>query len=415
MFIARNCSIILIPLLIYSAALQNITGLLGNLKKCKANFTIAGIFRIHSEIVPGNFTCAHKPEELLHSGLFEALAFVFAAITVNANDSLLPGMPISVEILDSCGNINAAIHRYLGLDFVSDFYSGFENEKFRPGRVFSVVGSSTTAMARSLSTLSNVFEVPLISYVASSPVLSGCEQFRSFFRTVPSDELLIEAIIDFLFESNWTVISTVYARTDYALSAFQLFISQIKKKSVRKGNQPICIVSQYEVHNMNNITELDHLAEMIKNETSSKVIIVFAHEWQSYKILNSAYRKNVTEKAWILSDGTEELSDAECLDIGKKFPDKVILIDFKRQIYDEFFDFIFKNVYQSLSQELVDLLPLGVDEWNLISKSRHALNGEMVGYVDYVIDAVMAAAHALHITLNCTETACNHPATFQQR
>ena len=410
--VVRYWSIALVSLAVCLAALQKSECLLGHLKKCNANYTIAGVFAMHNKIEQGKHICAKESGQLVSGGVYEALALVFAALNVNSNEKLLPGVPITVEIQDNCNSVHIALERYLGLDFVSKINKNSRSQRAWPGQIFSVIGSTTTAMARSMATLANVYDMPLISHVASSPVLSNDNLFPSFFRTVPSDRLLIEALIEFLYASKWQLVSVVYTSTDYAVSAFELFLSKIKEKD-RKVQRNICIVGQHRIHNSENITELGNLLDRMKNETESKVNVIFAHKRDSHKFLLHAFEKNFTEMVWILSEGIDGTDGKKCRDIAKKSTNNVISIGFKEEINQQYKKFIKECFSDPSSSKLLEILPLTEVEWNATFQSNNSRHRIPVS-VAYVIDAVMAAVHALHKALNCSEKACRSEVVHQR-
>lgn len=43
-----------------------------------------------------------------------------------------------------------------------------------------------------------LFDVPIISYMATSPALNNYDRFPSFFRTVPSDIIQAKAMLELL-------------------------------------------------------------------------------------------------------------------------------------------------------------------------------------------------------------------------
>lgn len=410
--LARCFSIALIPLAICSASFDQHKSLLDHLSKCQANFTIAGMFAIHRETEASKYTCNHESRKILRSGIYEAMAMIFAVANVNSDNRLLPGVPVSVDISDNCNNINAAVDEYLRMDFVPNVYGDSHNWMNRTSRIFAVIGSTTTAMAKSLSTLSNVFEVPLVSYAATSPVLSDITRFRSFFRTVPSDELLIEAITDLLLKSEWTKISVFYTKTDYAFSAFQLLLGQIKKINLKidNGREPICIVSQDAIDNADNSTELDETLDRVKRENKSNVYLVFAHKAESYKMLMTAFQKQIRGKLWVLSDGVDEDDLKACRDISDRFAETVIMIGFKSGPTARFKEFI-SNYFSKVK----DIVPVSEINWNMTFVNQSTQSESIPGSVTYIIDAVTAVAHALHKTLNCSQTDCKNQEDFRQR
>lgn len=75
-----------------------------------------------------------------------------------------------------------------------------------------------------------VFEIPVISYGATSYELNDKTQYPYFLRTVPSDLSQAQAIVEFLEYFNWTYVSAVYSDDSYGKFGMKLMKSEAKKR-----------------------------------------------------------------------------------------------------------------------------------------------------------------------------------------
>nr|KAG5710182.1 hypothetical protein BaRGS_006701 [Batillaria attramentaria] len=66
-----------------------------------------------------------------------------------------------------------------------------------------------------------MFQVPQLSYASSSAMLDDKTKYSFFSRTVPSDTLQAEAIVDILQRFNWTYVSLLYAEGSYGSEGLQ--------------------------------------------------------------------------------------------------------------------------------------------------------------------------------------------------
>ena len=379
-----------------------------NLQKSKANFTLAGLFPLHDATGSRDDCC--RGNKIDPDGMFEALAMLYAVETINQNEVLLPGINLAADIQDSCLNVKVAVKEYLSFDFVSDFYyhGSLQSSYPKQGRTFGVIGSRTSAISHSVSTLSNIFNVPVISYKATSPLLSNQDRFRSFFRTVPSDKLLVMSVLDFLHKSNWSLFSIIHTKTDYATSAFDLLLSEIRTRKLSQSEKDVCLMSHHVI--LPNSKEEDVTKELAELKSKrSNVTVVLAHSTDAILILKGAVKMNFTNTVWILSDGFTPKMSELC---GELFG-RIITIDFKQANISKYVNFVNETAHKYSGAKSSEIRS---DVGNFTSQIHmdSTLLRKIPFTIPYVIDAVMAAAHALHMTLNCTAKTCCI-ADFSQR
>ena len=352
---------------------------------------------------------------------------VYAVIKVNENPELLPGLKLAVDIEDTCTNVQAAMKSYLGLDFVNNMHignvqqtSGSTLHMEKAGPIFAIIGTTKTTISHSISKLSSLFGVPVISYVSSSPVLSNKERFKSFFRTVPHDGVAARLIYELLKTFNWDLISAVYSDTEYAHAAFEIFKHTLEKAKGRRTHKKYVCLGYSEQLSAEK-SKLDKMfAEITKLETA-KVVVIFAHENDVELVLRSALERNVTDKIWVLFhlEPTSKLFYHKNL---TKLSDNVITISYKGADNTQLIQFAIDNMVnkRSLTERqnpsLWTIVPgLKLLEREFRNKSVEELARKIPSTVSYVIDAVMAAANALHIALNCSKDTCLKKKSFTQK
>jgi len=62
----------------------------------------------------------------------------------------------------------------------------------------ALIGAGSSSRSETAHTVLNVFDIPMVSYAATSPVLSDADLFPNFFRTVASDTFQATAVVEFL-------------------------------------------------------------------------------------------------------------------------------------------------------------------------------------------------------------------------
>ena len=190
------------------------------------NVTLGGLFPLH---FPGET----GPCSVFNSlrAIQEIEALLFSIDQINANETLLPNITLGVKAFDTCGDatsaLNSAVKEFvLGKKWNSDEECA---EHERP--VIGVIGPGYSYEAVHITPFLNLFEIPLISYSATSPELSEKDEFEYFSRTATSDDYQIPAIIDLLVRFNWTYVSILYTDESYGEAGYK----GLKKEGEKKG------------------------------------------------------------------------------------------------------------------------------------------------------------------------------------
>ena len=377
-----------------------------DLNRQNAQFIIGGLFplRISSKSQARYSSCCNGSLDI---GTFqEAIAMQYAIEKINKDHALLPGIKMASDIRNTCNNLDTAIRQCLDFDFVRRYYlnvmldsnTGGYNAIRKSPKTIAVIGTRTSGISHGISTLTNIFEVPLISYYSTSPILSNSYRFKSFIRTVPNDTLFAKALVDLLIKVNWNFIFVILTNTDYAASAYNAFRSRIKKMKLEQNQSSICIAKTY-FSKRNLFNEL--FSDMRKYPEASG-ILVFAHSVDAAQILKAAMEKNYAKYYWIFSDGIK-VTPALCSD--EKWENAlqrtVSVMFYSRNVndyVDYLTDYLTNNTF--LSDEIGSIE-------NVTSK--------ISTNIPYVIDAVMAVAHGLHAALSCSKSKCNNASSFEQR
>ncbi|XP_063951899.1 uncharacterized protein LOC129281365 [Lytechinus pictus] len=90
---------------------------------------------------------------------------------------------------------------------------------FRPG----LIGPYTSDEALVLSPILSSAEVPTISHSATSPALSDKSEHGSFFRTVPSDRVRAQAMVEFFENFGWSYVHLVNSEVSYGMTGATVF------------------------------------------------------------------------------------------------------------------------------------------------------------------------------------------------
>jgi hypothetical protein len=180
------------------------------------NVTLGGLFPLH---FPGE----SGPCSVFNSlrAIQEIEAMLFSIDQINANETLLPNITLGVKAFDTCGDatsaLNSAVKEFvLGKNWKSD-----DNCREHEMPVIGVIGPGYSYEAVHITPFLNLFEIPLISYSATSPELSEKNKFEYFSRTAASDVFQIPAILDLLVHFNWTYVSLLYTDESYGKAGYK--------------------------------------------------------------------------------------------------------------------------------------------------------------------------------------------------
>lgn len=190
------------------------------------NMTLGGLFALH---FPGETGPCSELSSL--RAIQELEAFLFSVDQINANKSLLPNITLGVKAFDTCGDATTALNSAVK-EFVlgSKWHSSDEKCVKHEQPVAGVIGPGYSYEAVHITPFLNLFEIPLISYSATSPDLSDKKKYNYFSRTAPSDVFQVPAIIDLLVHFNWTYVSILYTDESYGKEGYEYLEKTAKNK-----------------------------------------------------------------------------------------------------------------------------------------------------------------------------------------
>ncbi|KAJ8301890.1 hypothetical protein KUTeg_020877 [Tegillarca granosa] len=169
-----------------------------------------------------------------------ALSFIQAIKSLNDN---LTNFNFGGIALDDCYNpLNIS---YL----LAELFSGKRQLRDRTSgqlidmsKVVAVVGALSSKVTQVITDQMTTLKIPVLSYGASSAALDDRVRYPFFLRTVPSDTLQVDGLIEVLVHFDFTHIGAIYYNDAYGLSG----IKDFQRKAMQRK---IC------VENLENITE----------------------------------------------------------------------------------------------------------------------------------------------------------------
>lgn len=383
---------------------------------------IGGLFPIHLQQI--NEKCVGlRPEALVWS---EAMKLSIQEI--NSNPSFLPNIALGYDIQDTCGTEQVAISSAAQFSFVNslmfnerykqavnscvDFSS--KNNNTRPP-IIAVLGGEDSRVSVNMANVLQLGDIAQISYGATSRKLSNKDSFRTFFRTVPSDEFQSQAMAQIVRENKWTCVAVIGTDDVYGRSGITSFQDSAK-------DQDICIalLELFPVYDSGN--RIDKLVKKLKSMKHVEIIILYSLSAQAVRVFKEAVKQNMIDKTWIASDGWAEsayIRQREFIPIiqgtiGFEFRD-VHYEKLERHLQSinstshvsEWWDEFWSSEFNCSAKNLVNSNLKPCDGREKITSDLYTkkLHSPMSAYV---VDAVYAVANALHIAQNCAGLKCNN-------
>ncbi|KAK6176864.1 hypothetical protein SNE40_015081 [Patella caerulea] len=194
---------------------------------------ILGLFPVHD---PGNgYGCG----EYRNTGT--SFVSLLAFLSTLADLKTKTGINFGGIVIDDCYNPLRASNLlnmvFSKKEILVDKISG---SPIDISKIIAVVGAQSSNLAVSiLPTLSNL-AIPLISYSATSPDLDDRINYPYFLRTVPSDALQVEAILNVVKQLNVSHVGAINVNNNYGRKAVALF------KRLAE-NSRICVEDSFEL------------------------------------------------------------------------------------------------------------------------------------------------------------------------
>ena len=196
---------------------------------------------------------------------------------------------------DSCND------EIIGLDEAVDFQ--WDYDKSNNISFLGIVGPAYNSVTHSVATLLSlqIIQIPLISFASTDAALSNKDLYGYLLRTIPSDTLQTDAMVDLVSYFEWEYVSVIFNDNDFGVSASNAFID------IAMGCS-ICIDAKIPILSSR---PNETIAEAVKSLLKSKAtgVIVFTdedtiiHVELFVELIEELNKTNATCKfVWIASD-----------------------------------------------------------------------------------------------------------------
>ena len=360
---------------------------------------IGGLFSLHCERrINRSISCG----KFRIGGYEELIAMLFAVKEINENGSILPGTRLRVKIEDTCSSVKLATERSLHYTITKYRFENNCTTNQSSSPVLAIVGERDSDISRTVTNLVGWFHIPVVSYGATSPSLSGV---RYFLRTVPPDNFIAQTMVDLLERFHWNYVVLLYSDSEYGRFAADAIRERIRKEN---GTEKICIAVDEAINAAGSFdsrreAEKGIWTKMEKQEQKTRVVVVFAShdDFSSFLQIGKESGHNITKYIWLSDDIWRGQTGNLTSELGYAIsiiPDQVFISKFADFFHNESSAYVKKEWFEEFQSQRSN------SESNRNTSISTCLPWRS-SQVGHVIDAVYSVAWALHGIIQCNFSA----------
>uniref|UniRef100_A0A672U6H8 Glutamate metabotropic receptor 6 n=1 Tax=Strigops habroptila TaxID=2489341 RepID=A0A672U6H8_STRHB len=377
------------------------------------DLTLGGLFPVHSR-GPAGVPCGPIKKE---KGIHRLEAMLYALDRVNGDPKVLPNLTLGARILDTCSRDTYALEQALG--FVRSLLPPPEGEgqcadgspprRPPPERLVGVIGASASSVSIMVANVLRLFNIPQISYASTAPELSDPARYGFFSRVVPPDSQQAAAMVAVSRALGWSYVATVASEGSYGESGVEAFVQSSREAG------GLCIAQSIKIPREPRPGEFDKLIGRLMETSTARGVVLFANEDDIRRVLEATARANLSGHfSWVGSDswgaklgpvqGLEPAADGAITILPKRasvpgfdeyFTSRSLENNRRNLWFHEFWeeDFNCRLPHSEPQSE-----PHSGPVRKCTGRERIGRDSpyEQEGKVQFVIDAVLAMARALH-------------------
>ncbi|CAL1541550.1 unnamed protein product [Lymnaea stagnalis] len=370
---------------------------------------LAGMFDVHQRSL-SPFTCGAI--NTLH-GFLLLEAFHYAIKKVNEKQgqfaNILTGTKLGGIGLDACNS------QVRGGYLVSNIHNGLtslarDGVVIAPSKIDTYIGSYGSKASIYLARLLTDLKIPQISYASGSEELSDQRVYPYFYRTVPSDGDQVEAMLQFLDQSDIRYVQIVYEDNSNGLTAKDTFLAEASKYR-------ICVAQTVNFPDLGEVsseTSNSIVSKLVLKPAANTVVTFLGTDFVN-SLLQAVGRSDRAQNklrfigsvAWADNQDAIQGADRQAVgsitlkldsdDIGDfetYMGSKTLANSVENPWFEEYFQKI-QNCYTSKANTMGYPRPCPLPTSGVISSPLYQQDSGVV----YVINAVYAAAFGIHETL----------------
>uniref|UniRef100_F1KST2 Metabotropic glutamate receptor 7 n=1 Tax=Ascaris suum TaxID=6253 RepID=F1KST2_ASCSU len=247
----------------------------------RGDILLGGLFPVHEAGLNGSECGLLKAAQ----GVQRLQAMLFALEAVNADNTVLPGIVLGAQILDTCSVDSHALEQTLV--FIKTMMSSGDGiicmDGSRPTYseqpVAAVIGAASSQVSVMVASMLQLFKVPQVSYSSTGAELSEKPRFEYFSRVVPPDNLQATAMAHLVSALGWTYVHAVAVTGSYGERGMDSFRAAATESGV-------CIDG--DVHKISRRWSDKHYRELIlrmRSTRKARGVVMFVDEDHLRRIL----------------------------------------------------------------------------------------------------------------------------------
>ncbi|KAJ7388598.1 hypothetical protein OS493_036826 [Desmophyllum pertusum] len=373
--------------------------------------TLGGLFFLHYKGI-NNEECG----DFNAPGLGHAQAMIYAIEKVNNDSYLLPNVTLGYNIHDYCESASLAIKSTY--QFVKDTDSHFacaqdsllsqaENKtaKHHSSPIVSLIGPADSGSSVLVGSLLKVAGIPAVSFAATSEELSS-PFYKHFYRTVPSDKQQASAMADVFEYFDWSYVATIAVDDSYG----RYGVWALERN--RSPENRFALLSL-------NIFHIEIIVSKLKRHPNVKVVVLWLFGGYGRAFIKELEKQNLLDRTWVLSDALAAEQPATHIQSLFRVLDGALGIQplyYRNKDFESYLttftpqDMIGKHISHWWNEVWIAEFNCSIIDTNAFSVcgenvtlSANVIHKLYDAFLPYVIEAVYAVAHALHMMYACTE------------
>ncbi|CAI5693435.1 extracellular calcium-sensing receptor [Oreochromis niloticus] len=261
---------------------------------------LGGLFPVHFFRSVPDLSFISEPQQPTCHGFYVqgfrlAQIMAFAIDEINRNSELLPNVTLGYTLYDNCAELGIAFQGALSLVNGQEEQIILDDACAGNPLVLGIVGDSSSTRSIAISSVLGLYRVPMVSYFATCSCLTDRQKYPSFFRTIPSDDFQVRAMIQILKHFGWTWAGLLISDDDYGHNAAKSLQSELS----RSGEG--CLAYFEVLPRDKDTDEVRRIVNVMKKSTA-RVVIVFAYESRILNLMDEVVRQNVTGLQWMASE-----------------------------------------------------------------------------------------------------------------
>ncbi|CAF0983446.1 unnamed protein product [Rotaria sp. Silwood1] len=216
----------------------------------------------------------------------QSMAMFRAAISLSDKYGIrVGGRPINYSIVETMTTVNG----FSALHLICQHINSDEEEG-----IVGIVGPLTSNDVRFLGPLVAQIGLPLVSYGATNADLSDSRLYPTFYRTISSDSILCQAIVELFQQFSWATCIMICEKNDYGYGGLKLMSEHY--------NTIISIKEQITFDPWSNTFHVDLKSTL--QSSRSRIVLVWANQTTSTTIIQHALNAGLIGGSfvWVTTD-----------------------------------------------------------------------------------------------------------------